>query len=174
MVNLLVISLRIAPAAEAAFTEFYHHHYIPKLLEVVPEIITARRYEEYGVAGSLKWFSKRLLTFYELAPNVSLEQINSALSRPGREEETATWQHWKVNALQDLSRVAYQQTYAHSRCPWDGIFGNRPFSKSALKLNRRRNRNFGPGTKKAIYLKLWRMCLPGPLAVVIPALIGTL
>ncbi|QHV00705.1 hypothetical protein [Synechocystis sp. CACIAM 05] len=134
MVNLLVISLRIAPAAEAAFTEFYHHHYIPKLLEVVPEITTARRYEEYGVAGSLKWFSKRLLTFYELAPNVSLEQINSALSRPGREEETATWQHWKVNALQGLSRVAYQQTYAHSRCPWDGIFGNRPFFQVSVEV----------------------------------------
>lgn len=134
MIDILMISLRIAPASEAAFTEFYHHHYIPKLLEVVPEIITAHRYEEYGVAGSLKWFSKRLITLYELAPNVSLEQINAALSRPGREAEIATWKHWQSTALQDLSRVAYQQTYAHPRCAWDGSFGNRPFFQVSVEV----------------------------------------
>jgi hypothetical protein len=143
MADILIISLRIAPAEEAAFTEFYHHQYIPKLLEIVPEIITARRYEEYGVAGSLKWFSKRLITLYELAPNVSLEQITSALSRPGREDEIATWQHWQNTALQNLSRVAYQQTYCHPRCPGDGIFGNRPFFQVSVEVKPESETVFG-------------------------------
>ncbi len=69
---ILIVGLRIAPEKEAEFNEFYHHRYIPKLLEVVPEIRVARRYEEYGVAGSLKWFTKRFLTVYEIASETVL------------------------------------------------------------------------------------------------------
>lgn len=125
--QLLIISLRIAPAQEADFTEFYHHTYIPKLLEVVPEITQAHRYEEYGVAGSLKWFTKRFLTIYELATNVSIEEINAALDRPGRESEKAEWQRWRSHGLKDLTHTTYAPIYGHDRRPLDGWFGRRPF-----------------------------------------------
>jgi len=124
---IMIVSLRIAPEKEAEFNEFYHHRYIPKLLEVVPEIRVARRYEEYGVAGSLKWFTKRFLTVYEIASEAVLDAAIEGLSRPGREAERAEWDKWKASYMKDLSRVAYRQTYAHERVPGEGIFGSRPF-----------------------------------------------
>jgi hypothetical protein len=124
---IMIVSLRVAPEKEAEFNEFYHHRYIPKLLEVVPEFTAARRYEEYGVAGSLKWFTKRFITVYEVASEAVLSQAVEGLSRPGREEERAEWGSWKAEYLKDVSRVAYRQTYAHERVPWDGPFGSRPF-----------------------------------------------
>jgi hypothetical protein len=117
----------VAPEKEAAFNEFYHHRYIPKLLTVVPEIRCAHRYEEYGVAGSLKWFTKRFHTVYEIVSDELLSDAIAGLSRPGREDERAEWDRWKAEALKDVTRVAYRQTYAHERVPWDGIFSSRPF-----------------------------------------------
>jgi hypothetical protein len=124
---IMIVSLRVAPEKEAEFNEFYHHRYIPKLLEVVPEFRAARRYEEYGVAGNLKWFTKRFITVYEIASEAVLSQALEGLSRPGREEERAQWARWKAEYLKDVTRVAYRQTYAHERVSWDGPFGSRPF-----------------------------------------------
>lgn len=123
----LIVSLRVAPEKEAEFNAFYHHRYIPKLLETVPEIVSARRYEEYGVAGSLKWFTKRFLTVYEIASEAAVEQALAGLTRPGREQERAEWERWKATALMEVSRVAYRQSYCHERRPLDGAFGSRPF-----------------------------------------------
>ena len=53
----MTLSLRVAPEKEAAFNEFYHHRYIAKLLAVVPESVTARRFAAHGIASSLKWFT---------------------------------------------------------------------------------------------------------------------
>jgi hypothetical protein len=124
---IMIVSLRIAPEKEAEFNEFYHHRYIPKLLEIVPEIQVARRYEEYGVAGSLKWFTKRFLTVYEIASEAVLDAAIEGLSRPGREAERTEWNRWKTSYLKDLSRVAYRQIYAHDRITCDVAFGSRPF-----------------------------------------------
>jgi len=119
---IMIVSLRIAPEKEVEFNEFYHPRYIPKLLEVVPEIRVARRYEEYGVAGSLKWFTKRFLTVCEIASEDVLTAAIEGLSRPGREAERAEWNMWKASYLKDLSRVVHRQIYAHDRVPYDGAF----------------------------------------------------
>lgn len=65
---LMLVSLRIAPAQEAAFNDFYHHRYLPALLRNAPEIEAVWRYEEFGVTGSLRWFNKQYLTQYLLKP----------------------------------------------------------------------------------------------------------
>lgn len=91
MVNFFVISLWIVLVVEVVFIEFYYYYYIFKLLEVVFEIIIVCCYEEYGVVGSLKWFSKCLFMFYELVFNVFLEQINFVLFCLGWEEEIVIW-----------------------------------------------------------------------------------
>jgi len=124
---IMIVSLQVAPEKEAEFNEFYHHRYIPKLLEVVPEMVCAHRFEEYGVAGSLKWFTKRFLTIYEIASEAVLDRALAGLSRPGREDERSEWARWKAEYLKDVNRVAYRQTYAHERTPIGGPFGGRPF-----------------------------------------------
>lgn len=110
---LMTVTLRIAPAQEAAFTEFYHHSYIPALLAVAPEIEAVWRYEEFGVAGSLRWFNKQLLTHYLLKPGVTQSTIESALERPGREAEKAEWARWKSEHLREVERQCYREVYRH-------------------------------------------------------------
>lgn len=132
---LMIVSLRVDPEAEAGFNEFYHHVYIPKVLEVIPELISARRYEEYGVEGSLKWFTKQFLTIYEFESEAAIEAGIQALNnRPGREVERQTWERWKTSHLHDVQSITYKETYAHERLPWDGPFGSRPFFVVSIEV----------------------------------------
>lgn len=124
---IMMLTLRVAPKDEAAFTEFYHHRYIPRLLEVAPEIVTARRYEEWGVEGSLAWFRKRFLTIYEISTDREpVAAVADALARPGREAEKAEWASFG-SALKDVERHVYVERWAHPRRACDGPFGGRPF-----------------------------------------------
>lgn len=131
----MTVTLRIAPEHEAAFTEFYHHRYIPALLSNVPEIKSVWRYEEFGVTGSLRWFNKQFITHYQLADGVSSGAIESALKRPGREELTAEWDRWKSSHLRDVERNCQRLIYRHSREPLDGPFGSRPFFRVSVETD---------------------------------------
>lgn len=129
----MLVTLRIAPAQEAAFNDFYHHRYLPRLLSCVPEIEAVWRFEEFGVSGSLRWFNKQFLTQYLLRPGVTAEQIEDALERPGREPEKAEWAPWRTEHLRDLERHCYAEVYRHRREPLDGIFGSRPFFRVSVE-----------------------------------------
>lgn len=130
---LMLVSLRIAPAQEAAFNDFYHHQYLPTLLERAPEIEAVWRYEEFGVSGSLRWFNKQFLTQYLLKPGVTPQQIEEALARPGRETEKAEWARWRAEHLRDQERHCYTEIYRHRREPPDGIFGSRAFFRVSVE-----------------------------------------
>lgn len=130
---LMTVSLRIAPEHEAAFNDFYHHQYLPVLVRKVPEIEKVWRYEEFGVAGSLRWFNKQFLTHYLLAPGIGVDEIEAALKRPGREEERAEWDRWKSSRLRDLERVCHREIYRHDRQPAGGIFASRPFFRVSVE-----------------------------------------
>lgn len=139
---LMLVSLRIAPAQEAAFNDFYHHRYLPALLRTAPEIEAVWRYEEFGVTGSLRWFSKQYLTQYLLKPGVSAEQIEEVLERPGREREKEEWARWREEHLRDLERHCYQEIYRHQREPLDGPFGSRPFFRVSVETESERTHAF--------------------------------
>lgn len=133
---IMMLSLRVAPKDEAAFTEFYHHRYIPRLLEVAPEIVSARRYEEWGVEGSLAWFRKRFLTVYELVADDPVAAVADALARPGREAEKAEWAAFlESGAVKDVERHVYVERFAHPRRTVDGAFGGRPFFMVSVETN---------------------------------------
>lgn len=137
-----LVSLRLPPSDEAAFTSFYHQTYLPTLLRVVPEIEQVWRFEEFGVTGSLRWFNKQFWTLYQLAPGVSAEDFEAALNRPGREAEAAAWQDWASRALRDVRREAYRVSYAHPRQTWDGPFGSRPFFCVSVETEPERSEAF--------------------------------
>jgi len=130
---MMIVSLRIPPSEEARFTDFYHHQYIPALLQVAPEIDAVWRYEEFGVTGSLRWFNKQFLTHYLFKPGVDVTDITDLLQRPGREEQTKAWAHWKQNHLVDVERHCFKEIYRHSRESADGIFGSRPFFRVSVQ-----------------------------------------
>jgi hypothetical protein len=139
---LMLVSLRIAPAQEAAFNDFYHHRYLPALLRVAPEIEAVWRYEEFGVAGNLRWFNKQYLTQYLLKPGVSAAQIEEALERPGREPEKEEWARWRDAHLVDLERHCYREIYRHRREPTGGIFASRPFFRVSVETDPARTEAF--------------------------------
>jgi hypothetical protein len=139
---IIIVSLQVQPKDEAAFTDFYHHAYIPRLLQVVPEITSARRYEEWGVEGSLAWFSKRFLSVYELACADLAGDVEALLGRAGREAEKAEWERWRGSALRNVQRTVYRETWAHDRMPCDGRFGNRPFFVVSVETGSERREAF--------------------------------
>ncbi|WP_188113024.1 hypothetical protein [Mycobacterium simiae] len=124
MNDFVVVCLTVAPEDEAEFTAFYHHRYIPTLLAEVPELLTARHYVEHNVDGTLRYYAKQQLTFYELADGVDGTRCVAELkTRNGREAESSEWQVWAQHRLRGLeSACLYRQRYEHQRTPPFGAF----------------------------------------------------
>jgi hypothetical protein len=131
---LMIVSLTVDPEKEAEFNSFYHHRYIPKLLSVVPEIVSARRYEEFNVEGSLRWYVRQYLTIYEIASDDAIPAAIEGLGRPGREAEREEWERWSTSHLHKIERHCYRARYAHRRTPPDGAFAGRPFFMVSVEL----------------------------------------
>lgn len=132
--TILMQTLRVAPQEEAAFTEFYHHRYLPRVLDLVPEIKCVRRYEEWGLEGSLAWFRKRFLTLFEIEAADPAAAFTAGLARPGGEAEQAEWSGWRDRALRDVELTVYRQSWCHARLPCDGPFGGRPFFMVSVEV----------------------------------------
>jgi len=125
---IILVNLSISHEKEAEFNDFYHHVYIPKLMEIIPEIETVRRYEEYNIDGLLRFYHKQYLTIYETAAKEAAHvALDAILHRPGRENEKAAWEEWEPQFLSIEHAAVYVQTYAHPRETQDGPFGSRPF-----------------------------------------------
>lgn len=71
----------------------------------MPEFVSARRYEEHNVEGTLRWFNRRFLTIYEFASESVIDQGLKGLGRPGRTREVEEWERWKTNHLSDVTSV---------------------------------------------------------------------
>ncbi|WP_204808035.1 hypothetical protein [Mycobacterium riyadhense] len=122
--EMIVVGLTVAPEDEAEFTEFYHHRHIPKLLACFPEIVSARRYVEHNVDGTLRYYAKQQLTFYELAHGVDGTRCLADLTtRGGRDAERLEWASWAQGRLRGLEPARlYRQRYEHLRKPPGGVF----------------------------------------------------
>jgi hypothetical protein len=133
---MIVVAFRLDVEQEAAFSEFYHHRYLPALMHAAPAIRATRRYQEHHVTGSLKYYRKQFLTLLECA---SVEGAHQALPMVG---EDAEWQKWRAT-LHDLDPpCVYRQRWAHPRAAWDGNFGSRPFFMVSVELDSRQPEPF--------------------------------
>ncbi|KTD43413.1 hypothetical protein [Legionella quateirensis] len=134
--NIIIVKLSVTSKKEAEFNEFYHHHYIPTLMKVVPELETARRYQEHNVDGTLRYYNKQFLTIYECSPNIDAQLILEAIrQRPGREQEKKEWEQFKIDGLQHLeSACVYTQRYQHRRGSGMDHFGSRPFFMVSVEV----------------------------------------
>lgn len=146
---LMIVALSVDPDKEASFNDFYHHRYIPNLLRVVPEFVSAKRYEEFNVEGSLRWFTKRFLTVYELASEEAIEAALTGLERKERDEDRAEWDRWRATGLHDVTREVYRTIYTHPRTTWDGPFGSRPFFMVSVEVQSARRAEFDDWYKTA-------------------------
>jgi hypothetical protein len=123
---IMVVTLSVPPEKEAEFNDFYHHRFLPAMLEDAPEIHSIRRYEESGVRGNLRWLDKQFLTIYELECDDVPADLEEMFSRHSLQDPLGEFQQWKTNHLRNFSRIAYLNTWAHERTPGDGPFGSRP------------------------------------------------
>jgi hypothetical protein len=123
----MVVGLSVAPEQEAAFNEFYHHQFLPAMLRETPEILSIRRYEELGIGGSLRWYKKQFLTFYELAAETTAEQTDEFFKKESLKDVMAPFGQWKTKSLRNFTRITFEETWESERKAADGPFGSRPF-----------------------------------------------
>lgn len=126
---IIVVSLSVAPEQHAAFTEFYHHHFLPTMLKETPEIIRIKRFEELGGGGSLRLYNKQTLTIYELHQDYDVFKFDELFARPSLKEAIETFGNWKSKSLRNFSRIAYQQSWSSERNA-----SREPFQDSGLFL----------------------------------------
>lgn len=133
---IIIVSLGVTAEKEAEFNEFYHHNYIPTLMKVIPEIESARRYQEHNVDGTLRYYNKQFLTIYECSSGVNAQLVlNAVKERPGREKEKKEWDKFKTNGLQHVeSACIYTQRYQHPRGMGNDHFGSHPFFMVSVEV----------------------------------------
>jgi hypothetical protein len=123
---LYVVSLSVDPDREADFNRYYHGEHIPAVIADVDGIRSVRRYEQFGVDGSLRWYQRQFLTIYELDGERDLDRLGDEGLLPSTHPAMVSWQGW-ANHLHDAERRTFRAVYEHPRTPWDGPFGSRPF-----------------------------------------------
>lgn len=112
---ILVVGLSVPPDKEPAFNEFYHHEFLPRLIDETPEFTRVIRYEEFGVGGTLRWYNKQFLTIYELSGEAAIEAVDAAFGRPAVADVVKTFRKWKDTELKNFSRITYNASWAHPR-----------------------------------------------------------
>lgn len=123
---LYVVSVSVDPDHEADFNTYYHRDHIPAVFVECRNVNSAWRYEQFGVDGSLQWYDRRFHTLYTLEPGLNLEQLSRNGILAQDHPALASWRTWQSH-LHNVERAAYRVVYEHSRSPWDGPFGSRPF-----------------------------------------------
>ncbi len=139
---LIVINFSVKPDAEAEFNRFYHSEFLPHLLKESPEIKNIRRYEEFGVGGSLRWYNKQFLTIYQLNGTDDLFKTDAIFERPSVIDAVKKFREWKDKALRNFSRINFQHTWSHQRQPADGAFNGRPFFLWQLEMKEELDKEF--------------------------------
>lgn len=131
---LVVINFSVTADAEAEFNRFYNRTFIPQLLKASPEILNARRYEEFGVGGSLRWYNKQFLTIYQLDETASPSKPDAIFERTAVAELVEQFREWKDKSLHNFSRINFEPTWQHARMPGNGSLAGRPFFLWQLEL----------------------------------------
>ena len=122
-----MVSVSVDPDHEAEFNRYYHSQHIPAVMEATSDLKSVRRYAEYGVDGSLRWYQRRQLAIYECEDGADLERLAVDGALPLDHPERGAWQRWLATHVHDPDRGVYHQIYRHPRRPLDGPFGSRPF-----------------------------------------------
>ncbi|HEY9756500.1 MAG TPA: hypothetical protein V6C97_15135 [Oculatellaceae cyanobacterium] len=104
---IMVVSLSVAPEQHAAFTEFYHHQFLPALVAEVPQIKCIRRYEEVG-GVTHRLYNKQTITIYELKEDTDLTTVDSFFKLPSLKSVVDKFANWKSKSLRNFSRDNYK------------------------------------------------------------------
>ena len=135
MLPVILVSIGIPSRFEDEFNDFYHHEYIPDLLQAIPEIKNARRYQEFNTEGSLRYYKKVYWSIYELASSEVIDYVDVALKK--RREQSALvkkFHSFQAQMTHCDAATMYTCRYQHPRKPLDGPFGSRPFFSVSVEV----------------------------------------
>lgn len=126
--NLTIVGITTKASDEAKLSEYYQASFLPNLLEVIPEITSAKRY--INVEGDLA----KTLTLYTLQQDAALEEVIHAInSRPGREEQRKWWATVATPMVVKFERPAVLQQLEVANNP-QNLFDNKPLLIVSLDL----------------------------------------
>ncbi len=157
---IIVVSLSVAPEQHAAFTEFYHHHFLPAMLKETPEVVNIKRFEEMGSGGSLRLYNKQTVTIYELKHDYDVAKADELFARESLKETVEAFSNWKSKSLRNFSRISYQQTWASDRNASRAIFHDNGLFLFALDMKAPLDQEFQTWYETE-YLPLQTADIPG-------------
>ena len=105
MAKRLVVWMTIDPAQEEAFNRWYQEDYIPRFTREIP-----------GIQGVTRWripSTTTYLTVYELDPDLTKDELTSALRSPDRKAESATWREWEEAYITDFSDGFFESVFEY-------------------------------------------------------------
>src|SRR5262249_16515652 len=102
---LLLVNFSVSPASESEFNQFYHHEFLPKLAKASPAIANIRRFEEFALGGSARWYHKQFLTIYQLTDGTTAEQADALFGNPEVKDVVLRFREWKEKVVSDFSRM---------------------------------------------------------------------
>jgi hypothetical protein len=138
---LIVVIFSVPPDEEPAFNVFYHHRFLPRLCAETPEIESIRRYEEYLLGGSARWYNKQFVTFYVLTDEAAMGKADEIFARPAVKEVVAEFGKWKQEKLKNFSRVTYKPSWFHRRNHGHEVFSG-PLFMWQLEMKPDKDREF--------------------------------
>lgn len=123
---IMLVAMHVPPEKESEFNTFYHHKFLPQILNAAPEITSIRRYEESHTAGTLRWYNKQFLTIYELESEEVIDKVDELFEQASMADLVGEFRQWKANHLRNFSRIFFRNSWTHARSSGDGAFGSRP------------------------------------------------
>ena len=111
----ILVNFSVPPDVTPQFTEFYQHEFLPAVMAASPEIANIRRYEEFGVGGTLRWYNKQYLTIYQLVDEKAIARADAIFQNTAVQSVVAKFREWKDRSLRNFSRMTFTPTWSHKR-----------------------------------------------------------
>jgi hypothetical protein len=120
---LILVNFSVPQDVAPKFTAFYHHEFLPRIMEHSPDIHNIRRFEEFGVGASLRWYNKQYLTIYQLKDSDAVAQSDAIFQNAGVEAVVKRFREWKDSSLRNFSRITFVPRWTHKRQTADDFSG---------------------------------------------------
>ncbi len=99
------VRMKLDPAQEAAFNEWYNREYLDTLRPIAPLFVNIYRY----VSG--EGADKTYLTIYEIKDEASIDAALSVFDSPERAPHRVQWKEWEARAVTEIQAGVFHQIY---------------------------------------------------------------
>lgn len=102
---LFVVRMKLDPAHEAEFNQWYNEYYLDTLRPIAPLFVNIYRY----VSG--EGDDKTYLTVYEIKDEASIDAALGIFDTEARAEHRVQWKKWEAKAVREIDARTFLQSY---------------------------------------------------------------